>query len=349
MIIKDMIFKPQYSISDLLLSNIKRIAEITVDFNARRFSRVVLAQLEQRAKELSVYSSTSIEGNPLPLTDVKRILKTRPAHIRDSEREVLNYNKALVDLNLALKGAPRAFDLPLILGIQKTVTDELIEAYRSGCLREEPVFVNDPKTRQSVYLPPDHGDVSPLMQALLEYVKQSLGVVDPLIVAGVFHKQFVIIHPFVDGNGRTARLATKALLAKMGVNTFHLFSFENYYNRDVTRYFREVGELGNYYDLCHSIDLTSWLEYFTAGIIDELLRVKKGLERAGALSQNNLKAYHLALIAFIEKRGSISDQEYAKLTPRARPTRHLDFKKLIELGIIERTGNGRASRYVLVG
>lgn len=342
---KNMEFKPKYTISGLLLANIKRIAEIIVDLNTWRFSGVVLTELERRARELSAYSSTSIEGNPLPLTDVKRILKTSPIHIRDSEREVLNYNKALIQLDTVIKNEQPLFDSQLILDIQKTVVDGLIEEYRLGRLRNEPVFVNDPKTRQSIYLPPDHGDVLELMQALLEYVERSEGLVDSLIVAGVFHKQFVIIHPFIDGNGRTARLATKALLAKMGVNTFNLFSFENYYNRDVTRYFERVGELGNYYDIRNDIDFTAWLEYFTSGIIDELLRVSKELERTENIPVRKLREHHQKMIAYIKKQGSISDREYAKITERAKPTRYLDFKKLIEWGVIEKKGNGRATYY----
>ena len=90
---------PKYEISNKLLGNIKRITEIITDLNSHSFSKIVLAEMEKRAREISAFSSTSIEGNPLPLTDVKRILKNQPEHIRDSEREVLNYNKALIELN----------------------------------------------------------------------------------------------------------------------------------------------------------------------------------------------------------------------------------------------------------
>ena len=342
-----MYFKPKYTITENLLSNIKRITEIVTSLNTRRLPGVVFAELEQRAKELSAYSSTSIEGNPLPLTDVKRILKARPTYIRDSEREVLNYNKALVDLNAMMKRGGQSFDLELLLHIQSIVTDGLIAKHRLGELRNEPVFVNDPRTRQSIYLPPDHGDVPKLMNDLLEYARLSEDKVDPLIVAGIFHKQFVIIHPFVDGNGRTARLATKVLLAKMGVDTFNLFSFENYYNRNVSRYFQEVGELGNYYEIQENTDFTSWLEYFTSGIIDELLRVSKEIENANFVPPRKLREYHQKIITYIKKHGSISDREYATLTDRAKSTRYVDLRNLANLDLIEPMGKGRATRYFL--
>lgn len=96
-------FNPQYTITNKLLGNIKRIAEIITGLNSRSFSKVILLEMERRAREVSAYSSTSIEGNPLPLTDVKRLLKNKPESIRDSEREVLNYNKALIELNKSIK------------------------------------------------------------------------------------------------------------------------------------------------------------------------------------------------------------------------------------------------------
>lgn len=340
-------FEPKYTISNRLLANIKRIAEIIVDVNSRSFSGVVLADMERQAREVSAFSSTSIEGNPLPLTDVRRILKNRPEHIRDSEKEVLNYNSALVELNGLIGSRKHIFDVPLVLNIQKTVIQDLIEEHRCGRLRQEPVFVNDPKARKTVYFPPDHGDVPSLMGDLIDYVGKNESSVDPLIMAGIFHKQFVITHPFVDGNGRTARLATKMLLARMGLNTFNLFSFENYYNKNVSRYFQEVGAYGNYYDIRDDIDFTPWLEYFTDGIIDELLRVDKELSRRVAFSDRDLEEYHRKIIGYIKKYGDIRDRDYAKLTDRAKPTRNLDFRKLIEFGIIEKVGKGKATCYRL--
>lgn len=340
-------FTPKYAISNRLLANIKRITEITTDLNSRSFSGVILTELEKKAREISAFSSTSIEGNPLPLTDVKRILKTRPEHIRDTEKEVLNYNKALMELNDLIRNEKQIFDLPLILKIQRTITQDLIEEYRCGSLRQEPVFVNNPKTRQAAYLPPDHAEVSKLMDELFLHVKKNENIIDPLILAGIFHKQFVIIHPFIDGNGRTARLATKVLLAKMGLNTFNLFSFENYYNKNVSKYFQEVGLKGNYYDLTDQIEFTSWLEYFTDGIIDELLRVDKEMDRETVTPKTELKDYHKKIISYIGKHGFISDRDYAKMTKRAKPTRNIDFKKLRKLGIIEMEGKGRATYYRL--
>lgn len=340
-------FRPQYTITDRLLAQIKRINSLINELNDRRFPHVVLTELEKTARAVSAYASTSIEGNPLPLTEVKKILKSRPANISISEREVLNYNKALQNLNKQLKERKTQLSPNLILKIQKQVAEGLLPSFESGQLRQKPVIVNDPRTGKTIYLPPDAKDVSSLTGELIFFVNQNKGQVDALILAGIFHKQMVIIHPFMDGNGRTARLATKVLLAQMGLNTFNLFSFENYYNKNVTRYFQIVGEYGNYYELINKIDFTSWLEYFTEGIIDELLRVQKLLPEISFSPQTQLQPYHLKLLEFVRKKGFITDREYATLTDRAKATRALDFQKLIDLKLLTRKGKGKATYYVL--
>ncbi len=340
-------FVPKYSITDQLLANVTKINDLVRGLNDRRFPKVVLVEFEKIAREVSTYASTSIEGNPLPLTEVKRVLKSRPANIRDSEKEVLNYNQALENLNQLLESNKLEVSLKLILDIHKQVTDGLLSKFESGKLRQKPVVVNDPRTGKTVYLPPDFEKVEELITDLIAYIKENSQKVDPLILAGIFHKEMVIVHPFMDGNGRTTRLATKVLLAKMGLNTFNLFSFENYYNQNVTKYFQTVGEYGDYNELINTIDFTQWLEYFTGGLIDELLRVNKLLPEIGTTPDTRLEPYHLKILEYIKKNGFIADRDYATLTDRAKATRTMDFQKLMELGLIDRKGKAKATYYVL--
>lgn len=337
------IFTPRYTITDTLLANISDVNFQIGELNSKVFPNSVLVKLQLEARALSAYSSTSIEGNPLPLTDVKRILKTKPSNIRNSEKEVLNYNNALVLLEERIKTAKKVkIDKATVCNVQRMVVKGLLQ--RDKGYRKESVVVNNPKERKVVYLPPDFKDVESLMVALIRFVNSNIGKIDPLILAGIFHKQFVIIHPFVDGNGRTSRLVTKLLLANMGLDTFHLFSFENYYNGNLTRYFEKVGELGDYYEVKDNVDFTRWLEFFTEGIVDELKRVKKMLPAY----QPRLEEHHKKIMKYIEKNGSINTSEYEKISGRKKATRTLDFKFLIDLGMIKRIGKGKSSYYEVV-
>ncbi|PKL78193.1 MAG: hypothetical protein CVV27_03695 [Candidatus Melainabacteria bacterium HGW-Melainabacteria-1] len=133
----------------------------------------------------------------------------------------------------------------------------------------------------------------------------------------------------------------------MGLNTFPLFSFERYYNQNDTRYFKQVGVLGDYYDLRDSIDFTPWLECFTGGIIDELMRVKKGLEQVSVTPETSHNSHNLIILEYIREHGFIADKDYAKLTDRAKATRILDFKQLIEMRRIDRKGKGKNTYYML--
>ncbi|MFA6475178.1 MAG: Fic family protein [Patescibacteria group bacterium] len=338
-------FEPKYTITNQLLANIKKISQIVEILNNRRFPQVVLFELERIAREVSAHASTSIEGNPLPLTDVKQLLKQAPAHIRDTQREVLNYNQALMMLNDQLKTGRHILDESLILKIHRQVTTGVMLESSSGVIRTAPVFVRDPSIGQTVYWPPDQQDVPNLLGDLIEFIATQQGTIDALILSGIFHKQFVLIHPFIDGNGRTVRLATKVLLAGLGLNTFQLFSFERYYNNNVTKYFSLVGERGSYYDL--KVDFTVWLEYFTDGIIDELIRVKTELDNTSQAPASGLKEYHHIIMNYIRAHGSINDAFYATLVKRAKSTRAADLRYLVDQKMITAHGKGKATYYKL--
>ncbi|PIZ99225.1 MAG: hypothetical protein COX78_02105, partial [Candidatus Levybacteria bacterium CG_4_10_14_0_2_um_filter_35_8] len=110
-------FNPSYTITGRLLANISRINVLVNELNNRRFPHLILVEFEKSAQAVSVFASTSIEGNPLPLTEVKKILKSKPEYIRDSEREVLNYNHALGYLCSLLEKEKLRLSIELILKV----------------------------------------------------------------------------------------------------------------------------------------------------------------------------------------------------------------------------------------
>lgn len=343
-----MSWQPKYTISNKLLLTIREIGESIGEIKAQYLTDKALARLELDARELSSYASTSIEGNPLPLTDVKRLLKTAKESVRDTEREVLNYNSALLQLYRSVR--QNRFDLSVktLEQIQGQVVDGLMDnPAHCGALRQEPVIIRNPrKIDEVVFIPPDAKDVRGLSSDLMSFVNQNIGKIDPVILAGVFHRQNVIIHPFIDGNGRTTRLITTAVLGKAGLDLFEIFSFENYYNRNITRYFKAVGLEGDYYDQDDQIDFSAWLEYFAEGILDELRRVIKLLPEKTAIKPR-LQAHHRQILDYIGQHGSISQSEYGAVSERSLASRKLDFDKLLNLNLIDVKGAARSTYYVL--
>jgi Fic family protein len=344
-----MLWIPKYTISNKLLFTIREIGESLGEIKSYSLNDQELARLEIEAREISSYASTSIEGNPLPLTDVKRLLKTTKKNIRDTEREILNYNKALQSLYADVRSGEFQLNVKTLEKVQAQVVDGLMDnPSHCGTLRKAPVIIRNPqKINEIVFIPPDSKDVRKLTSDLLKFIKDNIGEIDPFILAGIFHRQCVIIHPFIDGNGRTTRLLTTAILGEAGLSLFEIFSFENYYNRNITRYFKAVGLEGDYYDLAEDIDFSDWLEYFTDGILDELRHVRKTLPEKLKVKPR-LEPHHRKILDYIEKHGSITQREYGSISLRSLASRKLDLDKLIKLDLIEAKGTGRGTYYVKV-
>ena len=340
-----MLWQPQYHNSDRLVITIRQIGETLGEIRRTGLAPGALARLEYQARELSSFASTSIEGNPLPLTDVKRLLKQAPAHTRDTEREVLNYNRALEAIYSAVQTGQFRINRKVLQWVQGMVVDGLMDNKADiGRLRQHPVVIRDPRQLDAiVYLPPNYQDVPALTDAMLTFISMHIGKLDPFVLAGLFHRQCVIIHPFMDGNGRATRLFSSAILGMAGVDMFRIFSFENYYNRNISRYFREVGLQGDYDELQAGIDFTSWLEYFADGILDELKRVQKNF--ASVTASPRLATHHQQVLDFIDEHGGISQQEYGKISQRSLAARKKDFRFLLAEGLIEMCGKGRSTYY----
>ena len=344
-----MTWLPKYTISDKLLVTIREIGESLGELKSLSLSGQDLSKLEIEARSLSSYASTGIEGNPLPLTDVKRLLKTQKKHIRDTEREVLNYNKALQSLYAEVRTGRFKLDVATLEKVQGQVVDGLMDnPANCGALRQTAVVIRNPgHLDEIIFIPPDSKDVRKLTVDLLSFIERHIGKLDAVVLAAIFHRQCVIIHPFMDGNGRTTRLLTTAILGKAGLDMFELFSFENYYNRNISRYFKAVGLTGDYYDLADDIDFSAWLEYFAEGILDELRRVRKTLPQTSS-SPPRLEAHHRRILDYIDAHGSISQREYAGIASRSLASRKLDLDKLVKLKLIKAQGTGRGTYYVRV-
>ncbi|MGB0900991.1 Fic family protein [Halocynthiibacter sp.] len=336
---------PNYNIHPRLLRTIREIGETLGTIKARQLPDAQLARLTHAARALSSFASTSIEGNPLPLTDVKRLLKSAPAKARDTEREILNYNRALEWVQQEVQSGRFTLSTNTFETVQGMVIDGLMEnPFDVGQIRQKPVIIRDPRQQDHIaFMPPDHQDVAKLCEDLFAFLNANLEELDPILLAGLFHKQAVLIHPFMDGNGRSTRLMTTAILGMSGLDVFPIFSFEEYYNRNVTRYFQMVGEQGDYYDLGTSARFSDWLVYFSEGILDELKRVQKSLPTL----RPRLEPHHQVLLDAIAANSSITQREYGEISNRSLGARKNDFAYLLEQGLIKQVGKGRSVHYVL--
>jgi Fic family protein len=120
--------------------------------------------------------------------------------------------------------------------------------------------------------------VPKLMQELATWIQASEqeGLPCPLC-AGIAHYQFATIHPYYDGNGRTARLLTTLILDRGGYDMKGLYSLEEYYARNLGAYYKAlaIGPSHNYCQGRAGADITQRLEYFCDGVAESFENVKK--------------------------------------------------------------------------
>ena len=174
----------------------------------------VLASLRETARLYSTHYSTMIEGNRLTQEQVSRVVEKHqhfPGKERD-EKEVLGYYAALEKVEqLAAAGEPVTEpQIKLLHGLVMAGGGRRVKPtpYRDG-----QNVIRDGRSRRIVYMPPEAKDVPALMKAMVAWVKDSASQDVPCpIRAGIAHYQFATIHPYYDGNGRTARLLTTLIL-----------------------------------------------------------------------------------------------------------------------------------------
>jgi Fic family protein len=127
-------------------------------------------------------------------------------------------------------------------------------------------------------MPPEAKDVPILMKELVTWINSSISKGLPCpIRASIAHYQFATIHPYYDGNGRTARLLATLILHLGGYDLKGLYSLEEYYARKLSDYYEAltVGPSHNYYLGRADSDITKWVDYFCQGMVESFENVKK--------------------------------------------------------------------------
>lgn len=221
--------------------------------------------LKYDAQRRSTRYSTAIEGNTLDLEGIRRGIALGDRTGTRQQQEVRNYWRALEWLESQVEDGAR-FSEEFLRRLHRIilVRGRGRRGERSDYRTEECPVV-DLATGQVDYGPPQPEEVPSLMQALVAWRNSPEATLLPGPVrAGILAYQFVTIHPFPDGNGRTARALATAELWFSGYRMRGFLSMEEEYFRDLPRYYDslQMGLPMDYYEGRHDPDLTPWLSYF---------------------------------------------------------------------------------------
>lgn len=308
--------------------------------------------LESNAAVDAVHFSTKIEGNLLTRDQVTRALdKKKPRGQTRDLTEVLNYSRARRSVReWSLKGKPFGDDWVLLHHAE--VLKGIVKGRLRGHYRHAQCVVQDSKTKSIVYMAPDWRDVPTLMKGLLSWNRQhDAAGVSPLLRAAQFHFEFVTIHPFMDGNGRLARLLTNGILLAGGYDVERYAALEKQHELNRVVYYRALRSLqaSNYYDIRPSQDIGSWVTYWLRCLLatyDEALsRVAKSRPATTSQHRSLLDDRLQRAEALFRRHQKLRAAEYADLAGLGRTQAVADLNLLVESGVLRKIGGGRSTLY----
>jgi Fic family protein len=275
-------FEPNYTISSKIMNCLIRIEIVKQKILHLPLTPTILSSLRETARLYTTHYSTMIEGNRLDPDQVEEVLKHHghfPGRERD-EHEVKGYYAALTQVE---KWAAQGVSITekMIQTLHGLVMANGKENAKPTAYRDGQNVIRDGRTKAIVYMPPECKDVKNLMTGMVDWINKHTELPCP-IIAGIAHYQFATIHPYYDGNGRTARLLTTLILHLGRYDLKGLYSLEEYYARNLGAYYEaiSIGESHNYYMGRVEADITKWVEYFVEGMAVAFENVLKRMDEA---------------------------------------------------------------------
>ncbi|OPY23321.1 MAG: Fic/DOC family protein [Methanobacterium sp. PtaU1.Bin242] len=127
------------------------------------------------------------------------------------------------------------------------------------------------RMKEIIFTPPPPYEVSKQMKNFIEWLETTdTADIHPVIVAGILHYEFVRIHPFVDGNGRTARVLATLILYLKEFDIKRFFTLDEFYDNDRPAYYAALNSVDQ-----ETLDITHWFEYFLDGVLASISKIKE--------------------------------------------------------------------------
>lgn len=274
-------FEPIYTITPKIASCLMRIESAKEKVLHLPVTPNVITSLRETAKLFTTHYSTMIEGNKLDPLQIQEVLSNKshfPGRERD-ENEVKGYYSALTYVEQLLAKGQKVSE-KIIKTLHALVMSDSRVKVKPTEYRDGQNVIKDSRTKAIVYMPPEVKDVKSLMSGMVFWINQNTSLPCP-IVAAIAHCQFATIHPYYDGNGRTARLLTTLILHLGGYDLKGLYSLEEYYARNLGAYYEaiSIGDSHNYYLGRADADITRWIEYFIDGMVISCENVLKHMSK----------------------------------------------------------------------
>jgi Fic family protein len=343
-------FNPKYTITPRINKALVEIERVRGFLDAIKLKDDWLVDMQKKALILESHHSTHIEGTALSLEQAKNILEGKKVKgvNRDDEKELLNYKKAMDFISKYL-----GKDDPISEGIVRELHKIIVKSVRGenadpGNYRKIQNYVVNSRTREVVYTPPAPLEVPHLMREFTEWINKARDV-SPILVAGIVQFQFVHIHPFIDGNGRTARLLSTLILYKTGYDFKRLFTISEYYDKDRPVYYQAIQSVRD-----NNMDMTAWLSYFVEGLRSQMEEINEKGKKiiisekiVKTLVQYSLNLRQEKIVRYLVVNEQINNEQCQRLCGSIRRTATRDLASLVKKGLLLKKGELKGTHYIL--
>lgn len=333
-----------------ILSLISDIAQNKGFLSSLKLPDSYLRAKSEESKKREAYYSSRIEGASTTLEEAFRNMAKKTRNFADESMQMIYNNK--LALEFMHRHKKNNFSTEMIGELQKILVynTHLTKPITVGEYRKGPIYVVDGQGI-IVYEGPPANKAKTMMDEFVIWMNQK-PLIHPLVDAGLVHLYFVHIHPFDDGNGRSARALSNLYLEKNGYDFINLLSPSDYFEHHKAAYYRSIQAAQ-----AHGYDATYFVLYYLQALQSELSKIKSELEKEkkikgikeildqnirAKLNKRQMKAIHF----MVEKSEAISTQKYCKLNQCSDETARKDFILLQDLKLIEAQGLGRSTKYI---
>ncbi len=316
----------------------EQIASVAAVMKVKKAEPSLMLRLEADAVNRSVHSSTWIEGNRLSLQQVEALSLHRIVAAEENQKkEVENCLKAL---RWAIRHQGKSLTEANLLRLHAMMMKGLLPSERCGTYRKIQNYIINAR-RQIIFTPPPPAQVKKNMSAVFGWIKRSTE--HPVVRAAVFHHAFAAIHPFTDGNGRTARTASQWLLWEKGYDPLHTLGLDDFFASDHPRYYEMIKQT-------HEMDgdYTHWVEYVAEGLLESVRRIDriKNAAQTKGSARPVLTPKQEELLKFLSK-GPMGSMEIGQRMKINRARVNQLVSPMVRAGIVIRHGMTRGAQYHL--
>lgn len=309
----------------------------------------ILGRLKQSVLITSTGASTRIEGAHLRDEDVEKLMRgiSMQKFADRDKQEVKGYYELLQNVFEAWKhirfseGAIKHFHRELLRYVDK---DKLHRGeYKKT---ENKVHMVDGEGKSvgilfdttSAYLTPKE------MQELVEWTRKAFQekTLHPLLVIGNFLVEFLMIHPFQDGNGRLSRILTNLLLLQQGYLYVPYVSHEKLVEDKKPDYYLALRKSQKTLKTGKE-DIVPWLDFFLSIVFEQAQQAVSLLSKEAV--EKLFSPNQLQVLEYFQTDGEVTPRELSEKLKIARPTVNQILSRLIQFKKIERIGLGRSTRY----